>query len=197
MRGIDAYFILKYEGICPSTCYLASKTTQMKKIILTYGIIAGIMVSALMLLGIFINKDHDLTVGMIYGYATMIMAFSMIYVAIRQFRNQFMNGKISFGKALLIGLGITLIASIFYVLTWEIEFKYVFPDFMQGYAKASLESMKTSGASAASIQQATSEMDEMVKSYNDPLYRIPLTFAEILPVGVLISLICAFILKRK
>jgi hypothetical protein len=169
----------------------------MKKIILTYGIIAGIMVSALMLLGIFINKDHDLTLGMIYGYATMIMAFSMIYVAIRQFRNQFMDGKISFGKALLIGLGITLIASTFYVLTWEIEYKYVFPDFMQGYAKSSLESMKTSGASAASIQKATSEMDEMVKSYNDPLYRIPLTYAEILPVGVLISLICAFILKRK
>jgi hypothetical protein len=169
----------------------------MKKIILTYGIIAGIMVSALMLLGIFINKDHDLTVGMIYGYATMIMAFSMIYVAIRQFRNQFMEGKISFGKAFLIGLGITLIASTFYVLTWEIEYKYIFPDFMQGYAKSSLESMKTSGASAASIQQATSEMDEMVKSYNDPLYRIPLTYAEILPVGVLISLICAFILKRK
>lgn len=169
----------------------------MKKIVLTYGIIAGIMVSALMLLGIFINKEHDLTIGMIYGYATMIMAFSMIYVAIRQFRNQFMDGKISFGKALLIGLGITLIASTFYVLTWEIEYKYVFPDFMQGYANASLESMKTSGASAASIQQATSEMDEMVKSYNDPLYRIPMTYAEILPVGVLISLICAFILKRK
>lgn len=59
----------------------------MKKIILTYGIIAGIMVSALMLLGILINKEHDLTIGMIYGYTTMIMAFSMIYVAIRQFRN--------------------------------------------------------------------------------------------------------------
>lgn len=169
----------------------------MKKIILTYGIIAGIMVSALMLLGILINKEHDLTIGMIYGYTTMIMAFSMIYVAIRQFRNQLLGGKISFGKALLIGLGITLIASTFYVLTWEIEYKYVFPDFMQGYAKVSLESMKTSGASAAAIQQATAEMNEMVKSYNNPLYRIPMTYAEILPVGVLISLICAFILKRK
>lgn len=84
------------------------------------------MVSALMLLGILINKEHDLTIGMIYGYTTMIMAFSMIYVAIRQFRNQLLGGKISFGKALLIGLGITLIASTFYVLTWEIEYKYVF-----------------------------------------------------------------------
>lgn len=169
----------------------------MKKIILTYGIIAGIMVSALMLLGIFINKDHDLTVGMIYGYASMVMAFSMIYVAVRQYRNQFLGGKISFGKAMLIGLGITLLAATFYVLTWEIEYKYIFPDFMQGYAKTSLESMKTSGASEAAIQQATAEMDDMVKSYNNPLYRIPMTYAEILPVGVLISLICAFILKRK
>lgn len=169
----------------------------MKKIILTYGLIAGIMVSALMVIGIFINKEHDLTVGMIYGYATMIMAFSMIYVAVRQFRNHFLGGRISFGKAMLIGLGITLIASTFYVLTWEIEYKYVFPDFMKGYADISLQNMKSEGASAASIQKATAEMDEMVKSYNNPLYRIPMTYAEILPVGVLISLICAFILKRK
>jgi hypothetical protein len=169
----------------------------MKKIILTYGLIAGIIVSALMILGIFINKDHNLTVGMIYGFASMIMAFSMIYVAIRQFRNQFLGGKISVGKALLIGLGITLIASTFYVLTWEIEYKYVFPDFMQGYAKVSLESMKAEGASAAAIQKATAEMDEMVKNYNKPLYRVSTTYGEILPVGVLISLICAFILKRK
>lgn len=169
----------------------------MKKVILTYGLIAGIMVSALMVLGIFINKEHDLTVGMIYGYASMVMAFSMIYVAVRQFRNQFMDGKISFGKALLIGLGITLIASTFYVLTWEIEYKYVFPDFMQGYASSSIESMKSSGANAAEIQTATAEMNEMVKNYENPAYRIPLTYAEILPVGVLISLICAFILRRK
>lgn len=169
----------------------------MKKIILTYGLIAGILVSALMLLGIWINKDHDLTLGMIYGYATMIMAFSMIFVAIRQYRNHFLGGKISFGKALLIGLGITLIASTFYVITWEIEFKYVFPDFMKGYADVSIEAMKKEGASAAAIQTATVEMDKMVKSYEDPFYRIPLTYLEILPVGLLISLICALILKKK
>lgn len=169
----------------------------MKKIVLTYGLIAGILVSALMLLGILINKEHNLTVGMIYGYATMLMAFAMIYVAIRQYRNQYLGGKISFGKAFLIGLGITLITAAFYVITWEIEFKYIFPDFMQGYAKVSLESMKAKGASADAIQTAAKEMEKMVKDYNDPLYRIPLTFAEILPVGLMVSLVCALLLKRK
>jgi hypothetical protein len=57
--------------------------------------------------------------------------------------------------------------------------------------------MKSSGASEAALQTATAEMDEMVKNYNKPLYRLSTTYAEILPVGVLISLICAFILKRK
>lgn len=162
--------------------YLASKTKQMKKVILTYGLIAGIFVSAMMLLSLSFKDSFNLTTGMIYGYATMLMAFSMIFVAVRQYRNKFLGGSISFGKAFLIGLGITLIAAIFYVITWEIEFRFFIPGFIDEFAK----SIPDPKEAAAYVEQ-----------YKNPLFRIPITFMEIIPVGLLISLICAAVLRKR
>ena len=162
--------------------YLARKTTQMKKVILTYGLIAGIFVSAMMLMSLAFKDSFDMTTGMIYGYATMIMAFSMIFVAVRQYRNKFLGGSISFGKAFLIGLGITLIAAIFYVITWEIEFRFFIPEFIDEFVKV-IPDPKEAAAYAT--------------KYKNPVFRIPTTFMEIFPVGLVISLICAAVLRKK
>ena len=169
----------------------------MKKIIITYGLIAGLLVSALMVVSLPFKESLSMTTGMIYGFATMILAFSLIFVAIKQYRDKYLGGSISFGKAFLIGLGITLITSIFYVVTWEIEFKYFVPEFMEEYTRQSLDTMKEKGMTETELTTAKKEMDAYVVRYQDPLYRIPVTFTEIAPVGLLISLVCAGILRRR
>lgn len=169
----------------------------MKKLILKFGVIAGLIVAALMLGSLPFKENFNLVTGMIYGYTTMLIAFSMIYVAIRQYRDQHLGGSISFRNAFLIGLGITLIASVFYVVAWEIEYRYFIPDFIEEYGRQTIDQLKASGAPAAEIAKTTKEMDDYAVQYKNPAFRIPVTFTEILPVGLLISVICAFILKRN
>src|SRR5690606_33371783 len=107
------------------------------------------------------------------------------------------GGVISFGKAFKIGALIMLIASSFYVITWLIDYYVFMPDFAETYAAHTLESLKSSGASQAEIDAQSKEMASFVKMYKNPLFVILMTYMEILPVGLLITLISALILKRK
>jgi len=170
----------------------------MKKTILRYGFIAGLVAPIIMLLSLLFGVDHlDSIWGMVIGYAGMIIAFSFIFVAIVKYRDQINNGVISFGRALLIGLAISLIASTMYVAAWMIEYKYVFPDFMDKYAAKELVKMKNDGASETEIQKASTEMAEFKEMYKNPGVRIAFTYAEILPIGIFASLLAAAILRRK
>lgn len=170
----------------------------MKKVVIVNGIISGLIVSALMVCSTlyFINKG-DFDNGMVYGYASMLLAFSFVLVGIKTYRDKYNDGLISFGKAFTIGLLITLIAATFYVVTWQIEGHFVFPDFADRYSAAMLEKAKTSGASAAEIAKQAAEMKEFAEMYKNPLVNILFTYLEIVPVGLVVSLVCALLLKRN
>jgi hypothetical protein len=170
----------------------------MKKIVLVYGIIAGLIVTAMMAFstGYFCAKG-DFEGGMIYGYSSMILAFSMIFVGIKSFRDKHNGGIISFGKAFKVGLFISLIASTIYVVGWLINYYFFIPDFMDKYAVAMIEKAKASGISANELAKQTSDMAQMKEWYKNPLFVILMTYVEILPVALLVTLIASFILKRK
>jgi hypothetical protein len=170
----------------------------MKKLVFVYGIIAGLIVTAMMAFstGYFCTKG-DFEGGMIYGYASMILAFSMIFVGIRSFRNNHNEGIISFGKAFKIGLYISLISSTIYVIGWLINYYFFIPDFMDKYAAAMIAKAKASGMAADELAKQTAQMAQMKQWYKNPLFIILMTYVEILPVALLISLIAALILKRK
>jgi hypothetical protein len=170
----------------------------MKKLVFVYGIIAGLIVTAMMAFstGYFCTKG-DFEGGMIYGYASMILAFSMIFVGIRSYRNNHNEGIISFGKAFKIGLYISLISSTIYVVGWLINYYFFIPDFMDKYAAAMIAKAKASGMDAAELAKQTAQMAQMKEWYKNPLFIILMTYVEILPVALLISLIAALILKRK
>ncbi len=170
----------------------------MKKIVITCGLIAGAIVSTLMCISILVVDEHkDYNTSMVIGYASMILAFSMIFVGIKNFRDKHNGGTVTFGKAFLIGLYIALIASTIYVITWALEYKYVFPDFMEKYSAHMIKEVKASGASEAQMAEKLKQMDSYREMYKSPLFFTLMTYAEILPVGIIVSLIAALILRRK
>ena len=170
----------------------------MKKLILTYGIIAGVVVSSMMLFSFGgSGVDFDFEYGEIIGYTTMLIAFSTIFFAVKSHRDKYLNGSIQFGKAFKIGIGITLIATIMYVISWMIISETMAQDFMTEYYQHSIEKLRASNLTESEINQQIKEMERFKELYKNPLIKMGMTFLEIFPVGFIVSLLSAFILKRK
>jgi Protein of unknown function (DUF4199) len=175
------------------------KTKQMKKTILICGLIAGLISTSLFIGLMILGKagQDDFKHGALYGYSLMILAFSLIFVGTKITRDKYNGGTISFGKAFRVGLYITLIASTIYVVVWLIDYHFFIPDFAEKYSAHVLDKLKVSGASQAEISEKTAEMDRFIKMYKNPIFNALITYTEILPVGLVVSLISAFLLKKK
>lgn len=173
----------------------------MKKNILIYGLISGIVVSVIMLstTNYYSHCEGSVDYGtsMLIGYASMLIAFSLVFVGIHNYRDKFNAGIISFGKAFKTGLMIVLIGSTVYVIAWLIDYFYFIPDFMDKYAAQTLEELKANGASPTEINEKTTEMADFIRNYKNPFFNAMMTYMEILPVGLIVTLISSLILKRK
>jgi hypothetical protein len=172
----------------------------MIKKVLKFGVISGLIVSTIMAVSMFIYSRSDSghgSGGMIIGYASMLLAFSFIFVGIKQFRDKNNGGVITFGKAWVIGLLIAFVASTFYVVTWMIEYYNFMPDFMDKYAESMIKHAQEAGASADEMSKQMADIQWMKDVYKNPLGVMAFTYFEILPPGIVVSLICALILKRK
>lgn len=171
----------------------------MKKHVLIFGGISGLIVSTMMVISMALCTAEGATFehGMIYGYAGMILAFSMIFVGIKSYRDKHLDGYISFGKAFQVGLFICLIASTMYVVTWLIDNYFFIPDFGERYAEFMINQMKKEGASEAEILAKTTEMAEFNEMYKNPFVKVLFTYLEILPIGIMLTLIAALIFKKK
>ena len=172
--------------------YLKNKT--MKKTVLTYGLIAGFISC----IGFFLlGQNMDFDKGMIYGFGSMILAFSLIFVAVKSYRDKHNGGLISFGKAFEVGLYVAIIASTIYVFAWLFSLNFMFPDFAEKYSSYLIAQMQAEGASAAEIGAKMQEMNEFKVSYKNPIIVILYTYMEILPLGIVVALITAAFLKKK
>ena len=170
----------------------------MKKIVLVCGIIAGLISSAWCAISVRVfTDDVSLDTRTWLGYTSMILSFSLIFAGVKNYRDNFNNGCISFGKAFQIGLLIALVGSTIYVIAWLISYYFFFPDFAEKYNTLMLKQMKAQGASQEAITREMAEMAGFFKLYENPVFNILITYSEILPVGLIISLIAAAILKRK
>ena len=169
----------------------------MKKVVWTFGLIAGLICSIWMAGFVLLGKFDDFDKGVFYGYASMIIAFSMIFVAIKSYRDKHFDGKISLKTAFKIGLYITLIASTLYVFTWLFCYFNFLHDIGDKYVAHTIEKMKANNTPQIEIDKYKVAMNDFGKKYDNPIYNALLTYTEIVPVGLLITLICAFILKSK
>jgi hypothetical protein len=172
----------------------------MLRTILIYGVLAGLVVAVPMMLLLansdFGEGDHGAQ-SMLTGYALMLLAFSLIFVGVKRYRDHRLGGVIRFAPALFAGLAISVIASVIYVIGWEITLAATDYAFMEDYTAAMLEAARAKGASAAELAKTSAEMEAMKVSYANPLFRLPMTFVEIFPVGVIVSLASAALLRNS
>ncbi|NBP69571.1 MAG: DUF4199 domain-containing protein [Cytophagia bacterium] len=171
----------------------------MKKIILINGLIAGALVSLMLVITQYIFRSNNTTLdyGMLIGFSTMIIALSLIFVAIKTYRDRHQNGAITFGKAFQIGILIAVMASFMYATTWEIYFNTAGADFVEWYTKAQMDKLAQEGASEAAIAEMKTSLDNMATMYKNPIMRFSMTLMEIFPVGLIITLISAGLLRKK
>jgi hypothetical protein len=170
----------------------------MKKTVLTFGLIAGVIISVLMdgslLLANKIGSGHN---SMLLGYTMMVASFLLIYFGIRSYRDNTLAGKISFGRAFACGILITLITTVCYVATWEVLYFNFMPHFMDSYFAAQIHKVQSSGLDPATTAAKVTGIQRSQQLYQNPFVNMAYTFMEPLPVGLLITLISAAVLRRK
>lgn len=169
----------------------------MKKTILTFGLISGVISSLMMVATVPFMDSISSDRGYVLGYTTIILSLLLVYFGVRSYRDNVAKGQITFGKAFLVGLAITVISCLFYVATWEIIYFNFMPDFMDKYGAHVIQKMQASGATAAAIQQQTEQLDKLKVSYKNPFFNMAMTFIEPFPVGVVITLLSAAVLRKK
>ena len=170
----------------------------MLRTILKFGVIAGLVVGGFEVATVVAFAGlPPLKYGMLIGYTTMLIALSAVFVGIKQHRDVDRGGVIGFWAALGVGLGVSFIAGIFYVIAWEIVQAMTHMDFANGYAQAIIAGEKANGASAEALAKLSAEMEAFKVQYANPMFRLPMTFVEIFPVGVLVSLVSAALLRNS
>jgi hypothetical protein len=169
----------------------------MKRTILIFGLISGAMSSLMMISTLPFMHKIGSTKGAIVGYTAIVLSFMLVFFGIRSYRENVGNGEITFGRAFLVGIGITLISCAFYVATWEIIYFKFMPDFMDNYGVSTVERLRAAGATPEVLQAKINEFNQLRENYKNPLYNSALTFLEPFPVGLLITLISAGILRKK
>ncbi|OQP57566.1 DUF4199 domain-containing protein [Niastella populi] len=170
----------------------------MKKNVLVFGLLYGLIVTAFMIYSsVNCYYNANFKSNEVVGYAGMLIAASFIYIGIKNYRDKFNNGTITFGKAFKIGLLITLVASTFYVLVWVIEYYVFLPDWMDKYCTHLITEAKGAGDNQVKMEKTNELVDTYKKIYSNPFYVVLATYVEVLPIGLIVSLICALILKRK
>ena len=170
----------------------------MKKTILTFGIISGVISSVLMCATVpFLSDLNHGDKGLLVGYTAIVLSFLLVFFGIRSYRDNMAGGAITFGRAFLLGLGITLISCVFYVISWEIIYFNFLPHFMDGYFAAQIQKVQSSPGTPEAIQAKVAAIRQSQQSYQNPLINGLYTFIEPFPVGLLITLISAAFLRRK
>lgn len=168
----------------------------MQRIVLTYGLIGGAVLSAMLLVTIPFQDAIGFDRGAIIGYTTMVAAFLMVFVGVRTYRDTLSGGTITFGRAFMVGLAITAVTTACYVVTWEVIFYYLSPDFMEKYVAYAAEQKRAAGASEAELAAQAREMAGFMEMYRNPLVNIAITALEPLPVGLVFTFISAGVLSR-
>jgi hypothetical protein len=170
----------------------------MKTAVLKFGIISGLIFSTMVIIMILLEGGSgNFESGQGFNYLFMVGAYSMVFFGIREYRDKKLAGIISFNQAFRTGLLIVLIGAVFYTATWIIYQHFIDQDFTTRYTEYMVEQMKSSGKSTEQINSEVEAFRKNMAEYNNPATRAVYTFLEIFPLGLLISVLCALLMKKK
>ncbi len=170
----------------------------MKRNVLIFGLVLGTIlgVHAIYMMNVVCNNP-DMRSNDVVGYAAMIVVFSLIFFGVRNYRNNELGGVISFGKAFRTGAWMALVGSTVYVV-FGLTYYYVFaPEFLDKYILHVLSQATRNGATAAELAAKTEEMNQFREMYRNPVFAVLISYAEVLPVGLVVALVSSLILKKK
>ena len=168
----------------------------MRRTVLTFGLISGGILSIMMLATIPFMDSIGFDRAEVIGYTTMVLAFLLIFFGVRSYRDNVRGGSVSFGRAFAVGALIAAVASVCYVATWEIVYFKLVPDFVAKYQAHTIEKARASGESQAAIEKRIVEMQRFAELYRNPAINVAITFIEPLPLGLVIALVSAGLLRR-
>ena len=169
----------------------------MRKVVLTFGLLAGAVLSVMMLITVPFHDQIGFDKGLIIGYTTMVLAFLMVFFGVKSYRDNVAGGSVTFGRAFKVGLLITAIACVCYVATWQVISRTFAKDYLEKYSAYALEKEKRAGATEAQLAERQKEMAEFAEMYKNPLVNIAFTLLEPLPVGLLFTLVTAVVVSRR
>jgi hypothetical protein len=169
----------------------------MKKIVLTFGVLSGVVSAVMMAATIPFVEAIGFDRMLIVGYTSIVISFLFVYFGIRSYRDNVLGGQISFGKGFQAGILITLVSCVFYVSAWLVLYYNVIPDFADKYAVYLVEDQRAKGASQAEIDEVVDQSEQMKAMLENPLINAAVTFTEPFPVGLLVTLISAGVLKKQ
>ena len=169
----------------------------MRKIIVTFGLISGAVSSLMMIVLVTFGGRIGFDRGAIIGNTSIVLSFLMVFFGIRTYRDNIGNGQITFAKGFTVGLCITLISCIFYVVTWEVIYYNFLPGFWDAYGAHLAAKLTASGASPAAVQAELEQARKYKELYKNPFFNAALTFIHPVPIGLVITLFSALVLRRK
>jgi len=169
----------------------------MKKTVLTFGLISGAVSAVTMLATIPFADRIGWKNGEILGYTAIVLSALLVFFGVRSYRENAGGGRLTFGRGFAVGILITLISCACYVGTWEIAYYKFMPDFAEKYAAHMVENAKASGASQQKIDETERKAKEFKHMYDNPLFNVAITFTEVFPIGLVVTLLSAGILKKK
>ena len=169
----------------------------MKKIVLVFGLISGALMAVFMFATMPFVDKIGFDKGLFIGYANIVLAFALVFFGIRSYRENVGGGTITFGRAFMVGILITIISSVCYVIAWQILYHTFMPDFFEKYSAYVMEKARASGATPEALQSQKQELESGIRIYKNPFFGSLFVFIEPFPVGLLITLISAAILRKK
>lgn len=171
----------------------------MKNVLIRYGIISSLIVCVLMLFSFPIMKNpENYSLAEIFGFTSILLSLSTIFIAVKTYRDKYNNGKIKFGKAFLIGLYITLIAGTMYALTFTVYNSLSGDPFGSFYRDYSISEIEKLNLEPLQKQAKIADLDKNIAMFSNPLVMFLVgLFVEYTPMGLIVSLISAAVMRRK
>ncbi len=166
------------------------------KYALTYGLSSGAVILVTLVAGITLGDRNSVFSTAWFGYLVMLAALTFIFVGVKRYRDVEAGGVTGFGQAFAVGLGIAVAAALAYVVLWEAYLAATHYAFMDEYIAGIVRARHAAGVSATAMAQEVAGLERMRVQYRNPLYRIPMTFLEIFPVGLLVALVSAAVLRN-